>query len=386
MIIYNKTWLSNLLLIKLVEKEYKEGGLSGAELSSIKEKYPVEFYSPNFFIRAGLLILTMIISSNASGLLSFIFQSLEGYGLLILLGIINYISLHVVVRKKHHYNSGVDDALLWTSFGYLVGAYTLAVTLVNIDSYLVFSGFIFLLSLYLTLRFSDMVMSLVSYLACVGILFFAWQKIGTLGISTMPFVFMLFSGLIYWLFVTNLKSSKTLFYANSMIMLQAISLITLYASGNYYVVKELGDMLNKTSTEPIPFGLFFWIWTTILPIGYIYQGLLRKDVISIRVGLILCIAAALTIRNYYHLIPLELVFILSGTFILSISLYLTKYLKTPKHGFFYQDLSNDSLMDQLKIESLIISESSSEFGTPPTDNGTQMGGGKFGGGGASGKF
>jgi len=384
MIIYNKTWLKNLLLLNLIAKEREL--FSGDEFAKIKEKYPVGFYTPDFFIRVGLCVLTVVISTSTAGFFSLLFESIVGYGWLIFLGILNYIALHLVVKKKLHYRSGVDDALLWISFGFLAAAFAWASTVKQMDLNLAFSGYIFFLSLYLTLRFSDMIMSLVSYLACVGILFFAWQKMGSLGISTMPFVLMLFSGLIYWLVVSNLNNSKTLFYASSMIVLQVISLTTLYASGNYYMVKELVDMLNKTTNESIPFRWIFWIWTIILPVGYIYWGLLRKDVISLRVGLIVCIAAALTIRNYYHHMPLELVLISSGASILALAWYLTKYLKKPKHGFTYEDLSNDTLMDQLKIESLIISESSSGIGTPPTDTGTQMGGGKFGGGGASGGF
>ena len=384
MIIYNKTWLKNLLLLNLIAKEREL--FSGDEFAKIKEKYPVGFYTPDFFIRVGLCVLTVVISTSTAGFFSLLFESIVGYGWLIFLGILNYIALHLVVKKKLHYRSGVDDALLWISFGFLAAAFAWASAVEQMDLNLAFSGYIFFLSLYLTLRFSDMIMSLVSYLACVGILFFAWQKMGSLGISTMPFVLMLFSGLIYWLVVSNLNNSKTLFYASSMIVLQVISLTTLYASGNYYMVKELVDMLNKTTNESIPFRWIFWIWTIILPVGYIYWGLLRKDVISLRVGLIVCIAAALTIRNYYHHMPLELVLISSGASILALAWYLTKYLKKPKHGFTYEDLSNDTLMDQLKIESLIISESSSGIGTPPTDTGTQMGGGKFGGGGASGGF
>jgi uncharacterized membrane protein YgcG len=171
-----------------------------------------------------------------------------------------------------------------------------------------------------------------------------------------------------------------------MIVLQVIALITLYASGNYYIVKELGDLLNNSSSESIPFGWFFWIWTIIIPGVYIYRGLLQKDVICLRVGLISSVAAAVTVRNYYHLTPLEFVFIICGGLLLLISYYLTRYLKKPKHGFTYQQLSGESLIEKLQIESLIISETSSGIGDAPTDSGTQMGGGKFGGGGASGGF
>ncbi|SKB92373.1 hypothetical protein [Daejeonella lutea] len=386
MIIYNKTWLTNLLLIDLVEKEYEADRVSGNEFNNIKAKYPVGFYTPNFFIRVGLFILTFIISQSISGFTVLLLGGSGGYVWLACLGILNYLALQTTVKNKFHYRSGVDDALLWITFIYLAAAYYDLTNAARFDSNLAFATFIFILSLYLTVRFSDLLMSLVAYLSCLGILFFAWQNIGPWGIATMPFTLMLFSALMYWLIRRSLKYSFTMFYANCMVVLQAISLITLYAAGNYFVVKELGDMLNKTSSESIPFGGLFWTWTLIVPLAYIYWGMLKRDTILIRSGLLLCIAAALTFRNYYHVMPLELALILSGTAVLFISWFLTKYLKDPKHGITYQDLSNDSLMDQLKIESLLISETSSGIGGAPSNTGTQMGGGKFGGGGASGGF
>ncbi len=351
--------------------------------------YPVGLYTPNFFIRAGLFILTCVISAFSASFLSLYILAgdiIDTYGWLAFLGTLNYIALHMVVKKKFHYRSGVDDALLWISFGLFTTAFYWALEKAGMSSYLAVSLFVFLLGSFLAIRFADMLVTLIAYLGFFAFIFFSMQKIGPWGIALMPFALMLVSGLLYWLAQRSLTHSITLYYANSMIVLQTISLVTLYASGNYYMVKELGDMLNNTRSESIPFGWLFWILTSILPIAYIVFGLKKKDPVLIRVGLLLCIAACLTFRNYYHIMPLELVLILCGTLVLVVSWLLTNYLKTPKYGFTYRDLSNNNLIDELKLESLIISESSSGIGNAPANTGTQMGGGKFGGGGASGEF
>ena len=389
MIIYNKTWLSNSILLEIMEKEHQEKTISDAKLRDIKEKYPVGFYTPNLFIRIGLFIVTVIISVGFEQLLNLLLKDFGfniGYGLKVIMGLLNYAALLIIVGKKFHYRSGVDDALLWISFIWLVIAFNWSLVISPLYKDQALSLFIFSLSLLLTLRFSDMIMGLVCYLSLFALAYLSLQKLGVFGIAFVPLILMLLSAISYWLISRSVNYPKTLYYANTLIILQVISLITLYASGNYYLVKELGDRLNNTVSEFIPFGWFFWVWTITVPLLYLYRGLLRKDVICLRVGLVLCIAAAITVRNYYHFTPLEFVFIIGGTLLLLISYYLTRYLKKPKHGITYQQLSGKSPFEQLQIESLIISETSSGIGEAPENTVTQMGGGRFGGGGAGGKF
>lgn len=389
MIIYNKTWLSNSIRLKLIEKEHQEKTISDAELRTIKEKYPVGFYTPNVFIRIGLLIVTVLIALGFEQLLNLILKDFgfkTGYGFKVVMGLLNHAALLIIVVKKFHYRSGVDDALLWISFIWLVVAFNWSLAINPLYEDQALSLFIFSLSLLLTLRFSDMIMGLVCYLSLVALAYLSLQKLGPFGIAVMPFFFMLLSAFSYWLFFRIVNHRKTIYYAETLIILQVISLITIYASGNYYLVKELVDRLNNTVSESIPFGWFFWVWTITVPLLYLYRGLLRKDVICLRVGLVLCMAAAITVRNYYHFTPLEFVFITGGTLLLLTSYYLTRYLKKPKHGITYQQLSGNSHFEQLQIESLIISETSSGIGDAPSSTGTKMGGGRFGGGGSGGRF
>ena len=389
MITYNKTWLSNTIILRLAEQEHQQKTISDAELRDIKEKYPVGFYTPNFFIRVGSFIVTIVISVGIERLLNLVLKDFgfnPHYGSTILMGLFNYAALLIIVGKKFHYRSGVDDALLWLSFMWLVIAFNWSLAIGPLYEDQALSLFIFSFSLILTLRFSDMIMSLVCYLSVFALAYLSMQKTGLFGIAIMPFILILLSAISNWLISRSVNHRKTQYYTNTLIILQVISLIMLYASGNYYLVKELGDRLNNTASESIPFSWLFWMWTIAVPVLYLYRGLLRKDVICLRVGLILCFATAVTFRNYYHLTPLELVFITSGIVLLLIYYYLTRYLKKPKHSITYQQLSGGDLFEQLQIESLIISETSSGTGDAPANIVTQMGGGKFGGGGAGGKF
>jgi hypothetical protein len=384
MIIYNKTWLSNLLLTEQVEEKYNEGLVSEDELKNIKQEYVVGFYTPNIFARAGMFLLTIVISLFSSGLLSLIFSEagiIDTYGWFIFLGVAHYVILEMMVQANFHYRSGVDDALLWISAGLTAGAFYWAANNSN-ESFLLTSAFVFLLSLTLTIRFSDMLMCLVAYLSALAFVFFAWQKIGALGLATMPFVVMTFSAATYCLVKRNENKSNTYFYSNSIVILQVLSLLSLYISGNYYAVKELGDMLNGTASKSIPLGWFFWAWTIAMPFIYIGFGMRSKNRILLRTGLLLISAAALTFRNYYHLMPVEQTLTLCGIIALGVSWFLTNYLSTPKNGFTAREINKPGADDVLNIEALVISQSIP--GTEPVaEEETVFGRGRFGGGGAS---
>lgn len=387
MIIYNKTWLANLMVLDSVKKDHERGLIPDNEWNAIRLNYTHQFYSPNLFMRAGLFLLTVVICIFSSGFLSYLIADsgiVDKYGWIAFLGIAHYVVLEVMVQQKFHFRSGVDDALLWISAGLLTAAFVMARH--ADENYLALSAFIFVLSGLLSLRFADILMSLVCYISCLAVVFYSWQELGALGISTMPFILILFSGVIYWIVRKNMGNPHIRFYANSLTILQIASLLSLYAAGNYFAVKELGDMLNGTVSKSIPFGWFFWVWTIGMPFIYIFYGLKQKNVILLRTGLLLIAVAAATYKNYYKLIPLELTLILCGTTAVALSYFLIRYLKYPKHGFTYKELDTSYLMDELKLESLVVSESFAETGAPPVVTGTELGGGHFGGGGAASGF
>lgn len=392
MIIYNNIWLANLLIREEAQKARKAEAISIEEQKKIDDKYPVGFYSPNIFIRIGLFILTCIIVSFSIGLLMLMISDtnvIDKWGFSLFVGILTYTSLELMARKSNHFKSGVDDALMWISGGLFLTAFIMLQ--VDINSAFPYSRvlfFICLLALYYALRFTDMLMTAVSLIALIATIFFIWDGLFSWGRATMPFLIMLICLGIYFLSKRSVGKKATIYYTNCLYVAQIISLLVLYLSGNYFVVQTLSvptaEFSSATAAPPVPFAPFFWAWTILLPFIYIYFGLRKKDVIILRTGLLLVAAAAFTFRNYYHLMPIEGVLSIVGAILLGICYMVMKYLKTPKHGFTYEDLDSDDFMDKLKVESLIVSETFS--GTQPQGNNTRFGGGDFGGGGASGNF
>lgn len=384
MIAYNKTSLHNERIQEQSTTAFENNFISKDELQNIKLKYPVQFYTPNIFIRIGLFILTLIILSFSFSLFSLLFlSSLENAwkGLMLFFALLTYGCLEFMVQTKHHYKSGVDDALLWNFAGLLFGSISLILDAGALTNCIL----AFIISFYCSIRFADRLMSTIAFLFFLGILFFLFTD--HLGISKaiIPFVLMAASAAVYFV-VKNLEKKTNLKnYEHCFTIISIVSLLSFYAAGNYYVVREVNNaMFHLTNDGSLPFGWMFWILTILIPILYIARGIQKKDAIFLRVGLLLVAAMIFTIRYYYHQVPNEIFISITGFILLVVSYSLIRYLKQPKYGFTYSDLNKENAFEKLQIESLIISETMGQQAAATET--TKFGGGSFGGGGAGGEF
>jgi len=388
MIIHNKQCLKNLKLHEQFEDDHNAGCLNDHELKTLKARYYVGFESPGIVMRIGLFILTLIIISFTSGLASLILSDahlIDNFVWPLILGAANYVILEKWVKGNYHYGSGVDNALMLTTAGFIVGGFAWMMDTIDPahSSFTSISLFAFAVSVYLTLRFADLLMSALSSLSLLAFVFFAWQHLGNFGMATLPFILMLVSGTVYYFSKRVIKQPKAFYYDHCLQVVQVISLLSLYLSGNYYVVNELSNELHNTPDAPLPFGFIFWIITTLLPLGYIAWGVITKNTIMLRVGLLLIAGAVYTFRTYYHVMPIEVALSVGGAVLLLVCYAVIKYLKTPQHGFTTAPLKRSSVLDHLNVESIIIGETFSNTGAAPTNTSSRFGGGSAGGGGSS---
>ena len=63
----------------------------------------------------------------------------------------------------------------------------------------------------------------------------------------------------------------------------------------------------------------------------------KKDVVLIRVGLLLIAAIIFTIKYYYHIAPIEVTMATAGLLLTGVAYALSVYLKEPKYGFSMKD-------------------------------------------------
>ena len=385
MIAYNNEWLNNLNMKGEATGAFDANCITKDDQDAINKKYPVGFYTPNIFIRIGLFVLTIIILLFSFGLLVLI--TLSGIedmitGLSIFFAIACYAALEYMIRVKNHYSSGVDDGLLWGASIALFCGISLPHDLSMLTNCLI----IFMISLGGTLRYADKLMAAVAYFSLAGTFFYTCVEMGSAAKAIVPFIIMAVSLVTYLAVSRSTIKENNPYYTGCLKMVEISALISLYAAGNYYVVRELSNSMFNLNLQPgdsIPFGWLFWIFTGLIPVIYLIRGIQKKDAILIRVGLILFAAIVFTVRYYHTVLPAEILMTLGGIVLLVISYGLMKWLHEPVYGFTSREISSKNAMDKLQIESLIIAQTFKP-GTDP--GGTNMGGGSFGGGGASGEY
>lgn len=388
MIAYNTQWLDNVVIQRELLDACNENFISKEEKETAGKLYADGFYKPNIFIRIGLFILTVVIVSFSTGLVSLVLLSSAKNEtvfalLLILSGSIAYSALELMVQHKHHYKSGVDDALLWMSGICIVSGLNVAVTI----SITANSIIIFVIALYFLLRFANALMGVLVTLSLLAITFLSYSKWGAIAKATTPFLLMLLAASIYF-FANNLSRKISLrHYKNGLILIQIVSLIAAYTVVNYFVVRNgIIAMFNLDlkDGEGIPLGGLFWFFTFFIPFVYIFRGIQKKEVVLLRVGLLLVAAIVFTVRYYHTVLPLEIAMTVGGLILIAVAYALIQFLKQPQYGFTYEVLDGKHLPDKINIEALIIAET---FVPPqPADNINGFGGGSFGGGGARGDF
>lgn len=386
MIAYNHTSLDNLLINEEAKAALQNNLLSKEEAAGIEKKYPVNLYSPNLFIRIGLFLLTGIISLMGFGVfcLMLLNSSDKGFGTMtIIYGLLNYAGLEFIIYDKKHFRSGIDDALILFSLGFMV-------TGVNIVSdsisYLGQSILIFIPAFYFLLRFGNVLMAGTAFLSFLGIIFYEFIKLGDMAKSVMPFLLMTLALFVYWLIRKGKKNLRLRHYKACFSFIEILSLIILYAAGNYFVVREVSNSmfdLQLKEGESIPGAWIFWVFTVSLPLVYILKGLQKKDVILLRTGLIMIAAIVFTVRYYHHIAPIEIAMSIGGIIMILLAYFVTKYLTPPKYGFTHAEPNDPKLNGLLNLESLIVTETFHQATPVEPEKRFDFGGGSSGGAGSN---
>jgi len=381
---YNYNDLYNKYVIDQATDALQTGCVHNESFIKIKEAHPVKLYTPNYFIRIALGLLT-IVAVVFSGLLLWLISSASEDAsiitLLIILAAICYVVLEVFVQKKNYYNAGVDNALMFMVLLFVTSTFFIPDNV----SWILISGIVMLISLYLCVRFADAFMAILSYGSLFIFLFLVYKKFGNIAKATAPLMMMVISSVIY--FIMKKLSAKTFLYKFCCEAIMFITLITFYASGNYFIVKELSNEmfnLHLSLHDTVPFGWLFWIFTFLIPPAYIIYGIKHKNFLFIRTGMGLIAATVFTVKYYYAVLPVEMEMLIGGIILIALSYALIKYLTISKHGYTSANLY-PSKKEILNVEALIIAETFNKQPAQQTPGGL-YGGGSGEGGGATGEF
>jgi hypothetical protein len=389
MIIYNKEWLDNLKVNETAEKWFRKGIIIPQQLTSIRQQFVSGYKHTNMFVRIGMLLFTLILSNSAMGLVMiFMSSAWESFGIIFLLfaGVIWFV-LEQFIKERKYFRNGIDDMLLYLALGYFIAGVSFIVEritdTVDLNGVLIVAILVLPVLLLAAIRYTDAFVSLIAYVCQLLIVFILVHKTGNTGKALMPFAIMVVSYIVY-VYVTRQKKIMTYLH-HCLSTVETAALITLYAAGNYFIVRQSSALLFDLSLEPgqdIPLAIIFYVLTLAIPIAYIITGIKNKDRIPLRTGIVLAALGVLTYRYYYHFLSPETALIIAGTFLIGISWLAIKKLKTPWNGITFK--VSDDEPSFVEAESLLVAQTFGQHAAKAND--VNFGGGEFGGGGAGGKF
>jgi hypothetical protein len=384
---YNATWLHNLSILKEVKQWRDHDMLSQEQFRAISNEYPSSFYHPNVIIRVLLFIATLIALAGVTGLGALaVFNSRSNeeyaFGVSLVYGIASFIFLdRVFIYSAKHYKSGVTEALLYHALGFtLIGLAGMAAW----DPLLMASAFFVVFS-FAAFRYIDLIATACAFASLAFFLFYVLYDAGGYMQQIIPIAMITAFTPLYF----AVKKKKTYAATNPwrpcLTLLEALSLLLVYAAGNYFVVRELSLELMDLVIEEgqdIPFAYVFYFLTVAIPVGYLYFGIKRKDLVLIRVSLLAVAFSVFTFKYYFSLGHPEISLTSAGAVLLAVSLLLFRYLKTPKHGYTRENVLREKWAD-MNVESFVIAQSLGGNTVTVQETG---GGGDFAGGGSTDSF
>jgi hypothetical protein len=382
---YNLTWLNNLVVIKEAKRWMASGLITKEQLPAIVEQYPSKFYHPNVIIRILLFIACAIVLGAITGLLILMVIGAEDEVVNVLAIIYGLISLFILdrffIRAKSHYKSGITEALLYHSILFIV---------IGAEEFLEFRmvsfALLFLLLFSFTAyRYLDLISTVGALCSSAYLIFYLFYQTGGFMQQLIPIAFIIWFTPLYLFFKKLKQKEEAEVWREAIIIAEAVCLLFIYAAGNYLVVREVSVeflKLEMPEGQDIPMSFLFYTLTILIPILYLYFGIKNRDLVLIRVSLVVMAFSVFTFKYYYSTGHHEITLTTSGLLLLIASISLLRWLKTPKGGYTRENILNEKWANS-NAQAFIISQT---LGATKASTVHQHGGGESGGGGAESRF
>jgi hypothetical protein len=370
--------------------------ISKEQLANVFSIFKDNLYVPGFFVRVGLFIFTLILVNAGLGIFFMLFSGVfsdevAAGGMLIFYAAIVFWALEFFTGKRFHFRSGIDDCLLYTGISFLVGGLVIAPQLYDPVQICLIALPVLILA---TWRYADSFVALTAFICFYILLFlvlkdYAWSR------TAMPFIYLVISAVFLIVFNRKLQDDRLDYYDRCFKMLKVAALVMLYASVNYFVVREGNMLLNDIPEEvyvdaaitpsfyEIPLSFLFIGFTILLPVVYIYFGLQQRDRLLLWTGIGILILSVLTIRYRFHVMPYEYALTIGGIIMVTGCWWLIRKLKRSPGKFTFVPDPSGHQMDLLNAEAFVIAQT---FVKPVKEPQEGFGGGSFGGGGAGGSI
>ncbi len=397
MIAYNKTKLFYLKILEKAKQWYARQLLSASQFVTIKERYKVDFYTPNLFIKIGLFLFTWLSVIAVFLLLALIFLSENNTDaainlLCVSMGIGCILLLEHFIKQRKLYRSGINEALLYAA------VIAIACMVGNMfSSYNDFHTTILYFTIVMipvlaaaTIRYADSLVAVALAVGCYTVSFLLILKFGAFASTIMPFAMMVLSVILYAI-AKQLKQKQGMQnWKAPVVVFECVALFMFYIAGNYFIIRESGIQyfnLHLQAGEDIPLWLFFHILTALVPLLYMWFGLMRKDRLLLWTGLATTALSAATFKYYFITSYTEILLMVAGLVLMTIAYAAIQYLKTPQYGITFEEEPDADQLLKTNGEALLQARS---FGhstnASQAEHTVEFGGGSSGGGGATNKW
>ena len=382
---YNKERRNNYFHFLEIKKWVKLNWIDEITFEKINETLRPRYEQTHLFVGIGLFMLTCIIISAGIGFAALIFSDIIDSDSIWIPSVLASLALlfilqKYVIQEKQQFASGADEATLYASLLFFTISFFLLFDNGIDEPLVVFIYYFFLFGLP-AYFYKDRLLTACASFSLYAVVFFTAFKLGGFMTLFIPFLLMGFAAGSFKFSLNKLASSDNSASEKCWEVVHWISIAVFYLGGNYLVVMELSTTLDLADAFPLFVKIIFIILTALIPIGYIYFGLKKRNLALLNIGLIAVTASIMTARYYHQVMPIEYELILGGVILLGIVWFALKYWKEDKMGI---TIKPDADLDSgLKIESLVLDQTFGKIEGTSTFSGD---GGKFGGGGASGNF
>ncbi|UXP32499.1 hypothetical protein N6H18_00725 [Reichenbachiella agarivorans] len=382
MVAYDLEEVRKKLSLSKIKTWYKQGWINEEQWSVIREQYQTKLYSPSVIMRILLFVVTLIGISTVLTPFAFAFEIDSEIGIRVMMVLVGIASLLFtelkMIKDSHHYKSGVTEA------GYYVGGSFLFLGVLGFDmeSEWVYIAVAFLFLVGASIRYMDLLALGAAVLCFVYLLFYVFTSV----IAFLPFLVMIVFAGLFFLSQRLQKVVDGLIWEDHFIIFDTMALMLIYLGGNYFVVREMSvGMLGVEVSEggDIPFAFLFYAFTFLIPVGYLVWGIVKKEILFIRVSLLTLTLSVITIKYYYGLDYPEVTVTIAGAVMILAAIGVMNYLKIDRKGFTREPLVQ-SKWENSDMTAFIASQTLG--GHQIQDDGFSGQGGTFGGGGASGEF
>lgn len=386
MIVYDKKLLENTFLLAEAKRLNDEGFVSNAQLAAIKGQLPVLKSHNNILIRIGFFILGSLLFSSITGaLLSFTISLIDShFGLMTFIYfIVGVVASEFLAREQYQYGYGLDDAFILGFQGFFCATFGISFES-PLPAFIALGCFGFAACV----RYLHTLSALLSLIGIIATLCYLVLELKVIDSSFLPFILLFLAVILYSVYAKIRKSSRFIYYANSILLLQGFSLLLGYFAMNYLVVRELSESLlglKIVKGQDIPFAFLFYGFTFLTPIFYLLYSLYIKDKLMLIIGFLTFGFSIFTVRYYYQLLPIEVALLLAGALLFMVVYLAIRKIKDKETGVTFKPARGSEIAMLTNLEALIVN---SQVDLKPMESESKMpfGGGGFSGGGSGGSF